>query len=567
MLTSSTSSATSLVRYASTAKDLQFGSDTRLGMLKGANKMSEMVGVTLGPRGRNVIIESPYGLPKITKDGVTVAKAISLSDPTENLGASLIKQVALKSNDEAGDGTTTSIVLATEIYKEGVKYVNRGNNPIDALRGMDKAVKAMVEYIRKHAKKVESNDDILNIAKISSNNDRSVGALVAEAMSQVGKDGCINLIEGKAMHHELEIVEGYRIDRGFLSPYFVTDTKEQKVQMNRPLVLVIDNKVTSMNPFVPILEAVLGSQRELLIIAEDVEGEALATLVLNKLRAGLKVCAVKAPGFGTHRSHILADIAAMTGGKSVTENDLIDSTDMSSEELMSFLGEVRSASVGRDECVFLGGFTEKTSDDVLAITNQLRHQISVSTSDYETEKMNERLGSLTGGVAQIKIGGSSELEVSEVKDRFEDALCATRAAVREGVVPGGGTAILFAARDGLKGVETANEDERQGVEIIRRACAIPLKRLVANSGRESSLIVDRLSTDGHWGDGYDVDSGSYCQLLEKGIIDPAKVVITALQNAASVASLLVTAEGSILKQIGGDDIGAMGGAMGGGAMY
>lgn len=529
-------------RFASSGKDVVYGSDARLGMLKGVNKLSDIVAVTLGPKGRNVIIDSKFGGPKITKDGVTVAKSVELSDALEDIGASLIKKVALKSNDEAGDGTTTSVILARSMYQEGVRLVNSGSNPIDVLRGMHKAVNQIVEYINKLAQKIESDDGIESIARISSNNDEIIGKMVADAMKRVGRDGCITMVEGKALHHELEVVDGYRLDRGFTSPYFVTDHKAQTAELNRPLVLIIDGKLSSVQPYVPLMEEVLKNQRDLLIVAEDIDGDALATLVLNRVRGGLKVCAVKAPGFGSHRTNVLHDLAAITGGH-VVDQDRI--SDIKPESLFANLGEVSRITVTRDECVILGGSTSSNSKELASRVTNLKYQMKKCKSDYELEKMEERLAALSGGIAQIKIGGASELEVSEIKDRFEDALCATRAAVKDGIVPGGGTALLFAGRDALKGMKCTSIDEQMGVDIIRKACETPLRLLVSNSGKEGALVVENLLTSGSWGAGYDVAKEEYTDLLKRGIIDPAKVVITSLQNAASVAGMLTTAEGAV----------------------
>eukprot|EP00918_Siedleckia_nematoides_P099129 GHVU01216961.1.p1 GENE.GHVU01216961.1~~GHVU01216961.1.p1 ORF type:complete len:511 (+),score=106.52 GHVU01216961.1:125-1657(+) len=470
-------------RYAS--KEIRFGTDARMQMLMGCNKLADAVGVTLGPKGRNVVIEQAWGPPKITKDGVTVAKSIEFKNRMMNIGASLVKQVASTTNDVAGDGTTTATILARHIYKEGCEAVAAGMNPMDLLRGINLGVEGVLKHLNENRKDITTSEEVKAVATISANGDETIGRLIADAMDKVGKEGTITVNDGKTLQHELEVVEGLKFDRGYISPYFITNTKTQKVELENPYILLCDKKISSFKAILPTLEHVLNNRSSLLIIAEDVESEAIATLVLNKLRLGLNICAVKAPGFGDHRKALIQDIATVVGGTVVTEE-----TGMKMEELdASVLGRAKSITVTKDDCIIMEGEGDKA--DVETRCDQIRGAIDVTKSDYEKEKLQERLGKITGGVAVIKVGGASEVEVGEAKDRINDALNATKAAVEEGVVPGGGSALLFAAQQ-LGGIATANNDQTVGVNIVKNACKVPCRMIADNAGHEGAVVVGNL---------------------------------------------------------------------------
>jgi chaperonin GroEL len=520
------------------AKDVIFAADARSRMLRGVDTLANAVKVTLGPKGRNVVIEKSFGAPRITKDGVTVAKEIELKDKFENLGAQMLREVASKQNDKAGDGTTTATVLAQAIVREGAKAVGAGMNPMDVKRGIDLAVKTVVADLAAHARKVSANSEIAQVATISANGDEEVGRILAEAMDKVGNEGVITVEEAKSLATELETVEGMQFDRGYLSPYFVTNTEKLRVELDDPYILIHEKKLSNLAALVPLLEKVVQSGRPLLIIAEDVEGEALATLVVNRLRGGLKVAAVKAPGFGDRRKAMLEDIAILTAGEVV------------SEELGTKLENVGIAALGRAKKVIIDKDNTTVVDgagaraDIDARVAQIRAQIEATTSDYDREKLQERVAKLAGGVAVIRVGGATEVEVKERKDRVDDALHATRAAVEEGILPGGGIALLRAltALDGLK---AANDDQQSGIDIVRRALRAPVRQIADNAGEDGAYIVGKLleSNDYNWG--FNAATGIYEDLVAAGVIDPAKVVRTALQDAASVASLLITTEALI----------------------
>lgn len=529
------------IRQFSSAKEVRFGSESRSAMLMGCNKLADAVSVTLGPKGRNVIIEQAFGGPKITKDGVTVAKSIEFRDRLMNLGATLVKQVASSTNDRAGDGTTTATVLARAIYKGGCEAVAAGMNPMDLLRGINLAVTRVKQFLDSHKKTVTTSDAIRNVATISANGDQTIGNLIAEAMEKVKHDGTITVSEGKAMSHELDIVKGLRLDRGYISPYFVNNSKTQKCELENPYVLLYDKKLTNVKTILPVLQFALQNRAPLLIVAEDVESEALATMVVNKLRLDLNVCAVKTPGFGEHRKAQLHDIAVMTGGRVVSEETgvTLDDTDVT-----TVLGRAKSVCISKDDTIIMEGEGNKT--DIAERAEQLRTAIDATNSEYEKEKLRERLGKLTGGVAVIKVGGASEVEVGEVKDRLNDALCATKAAVEEGVVAGGGSALVFASKV-LDELTADNQDIRAGINIVREACRVPCRLIANNAGHEGSLVVANLLRDGDYsyGWGFNALTGKYVNLLDEGIIDPTKVVKTALSDAASVASLMTTTEAAI----------------------
>lgn len=540
-------------------------------MLAGCNRLADAVGVTLGPKGRNVIIEQTYGSPKITKDGVTVAKSIELNNRIMNLGAQLVKQVASTTNDIAGDGTTTATILARSIFREGCKAVDAGMNPLDLLRGINLAVESILAHLNASTKTVTTSEEIFNVATISANGDKTVGKLIAEAMEKVGRDGTITVAEGKTLSHELELVEGLRFDRGFISPYFITNSKEQKVELEKPFVLLYDKRISSVKSILPVLEFIVQNQASLLIIAEDVDSEALATMVVNKLRLGLKICAVKAPGFGDHRKALLHDIAVMTGGNVVTEETGGSLED--AQQMPQMLGRAKSITVTKDTTLMIEGAGEKNA--IAERCDQIRVSIDQTQSEYEKEKLQERLAKMTGGVAVIKVGGASEVEVGEVKDRVQDALCATKAAVEEGIVPGGGTALLYASET-LSQIEAANYDQKVGIDIVRNACKQPCKTIADNAGHEGSVVVGNLLREANPSRGFNAQTGKYVDMIETGIIDPTKVVKTALADAASVASLMTTTEAAVVeaKDEKNDDavpagMGAagMGGGMGGGGLY
>ncbi len=524
-----------------TAKEVRFHGDARERMLRGVDILADAVKVTLGPKGRNVVIDKSFGAPRVTKDGVTVAKEIELEDKFENMGAQMLREVASKTSDVAGDGTTTATVLAQAIVREGAKAVAAGMNPMDLKRGIDRAVETVVAELKSKARKVTSNDEIAQVGTISANGDAEVGRFLADAMQKVGNDGVITVEEAKTAETELEIVEGMQFDRGYLSPYFITNQDKMRVELEEPYVLIHEKKLSNLQALLPVLEAVVQSGKPLLIIAEDVEGEALATLVVNKLRGGLKVAAVKAPGFGDRRKAMLEDIAVLTGGTAVSEDLGIKLESVT----LNMLGRSKKVMVEKDSTTIIDGAGSK--EEIKGRVAQIRAQIEETTSDYDREKLQERLAKLAGGVAVIRVGGSTEVEVKERKDRVDDALHATRAAVEEGVLPGGGVALLR-AQEVLDGVEVDNDDQKVGVEIVRRALESPVRQIAQNAGAEGSLIVGKLRETGNAGYGWNAQTGEFSDLYRQGVIDPAKVVRTALQDAASVAGLLVTTEAMVAEK-------------------
>jgi chaperonin GroEL len=523
------------------AKEVKFSSDAREKMLRGVDVLANAVKVTLGPKGRNVVIDKAFGAPRITKDGVTVAKEIELEDKFENMGAQMVREVASKTNDLAGDGTTTATVLAQAIVKEGAKSVAAGMNPMDLKRGIDLAVEAVVADLKSHAKKIANNDEIAQVGTISANGDTEIGRFLAEAMAKVGNEGVITVEEAKSLATELEVVEGMQFDRGYISPYFITNADKMRVELEDPYVLIHEKKLSNLQAMLPVLEAVVQAGKPLLIVAEDVEGEALATLVVNKLRGGLKIAAVKAPGFGDRRKAMLEDIAILTGGTNLSEDIGIKLENVT----LQMLGRAKKVVIDKDNTTIIDGAGKKS--EIEARVKQIRAQIEETTSDYDKEKLQERLAKLAGGVAVIRVGGATEVEVKERKDRVDDALHATRAAVEEGILPGGGVALLRALK-ALDGVKPANADQKAGVEIVRRAIQSPARQIAQNAGDDGSVVVGKLleKTDYSWG--YNAATGSYQDLVKAGIIDPAKVVRTALQDAASVASLLITTEALIAER-------------------
>jgi chaperonin GroEL len=520
------------------AKKIKFSTDARDRMLRGVELLNNAVKVTLGPKGRNVIIEKAYGAPRITKDGVTVAKEIELSDKFENMGAQMVREVASKTNDIAGDGTTTATVLAASILREGAKLVAAGLNPMDLKRGIDLAVAAVVKDIERRAKKVKSSDEIAQVGTIAANGDTSVGAMIAKAMRKVGDEGVITVEEAKTAETELEVVEGMQFDRGYLSPYFVTNTDKMRVELDDPYILIHEKKLGNLQAMLPILEAVVQSGKPLLIISEDVEGEALATLVVNKLRGGLKVAAVKAPGFGDRRKAMLEDIAILTDGQMISEDLGIKLENVTLE----MLGRVKRVLIDKETTTLIDGSGDKAG--IAARIQQIKAQIEETISDYDKEKLQERLAKLAGGVAVIRVGGATEIEVKEKKDRVDDALNATRAAVEEGIVAGGGVALLR-AKTALAKLTGANPDVTAGISIVLRALDAPVRQIAENSGVEGSVVVGKLMDSKNSNKGFDAQAGTYVDMIEAGIIDPAKVVRTALQDAGSVAALLITAEAMI----------------------
>ena len=543
------------------AKDVYFSADARDRMLRGVNTLANAVKVTLGPKGRNVVIEKSFGAPRSTKDGVSVAKEIELADRFENLGAQLIREVASKTNDKAGDGTTTATVLAQAIVVEGLKSVAAGMNPMDLKRGIDKAVTKVIEEIKSNAKKVSANSEIAQVGTISANGDTEVGEMIARAMDKVGNEGVITVEEAKTAETELDVVEGMQFDRGYLSPYFITNADKMEADLEEPLILLYEKKLSTLQPLLPVLEAVVQSGRPLLIIAEDIEGEALATLVVNKLRGGLRVAAVKAPGFGDRRKAMLEDIAILTGGQLISEDLGIKLENVS----LDMLGKAKKVTITKDDTTIVDGSGEK--DGIEGRISQIKRQIEDTTSDYDKEKLQERLAKLAGGVAVIRVGGSTEVEVRERKDRVDDALNATRAAVEEGIVPGGGVALLKASKvlDGFKG---DNDDQEAGVAIVRRALQAPIRQIAENAGVEGSIVVSKVLENDSPTFGFNAQTEEYVDMVQAGVIDPAKVVRTALQDAASVAGLLITTEAAIVeapKKGGGaagggmPDMGGMGG--------
>ena len=545
------------------SKDVKFGTDARAKMLRGVDILADAVKVTLGPKGRNVVIEKSFGSPRITKDGVTVAKEIELKDKFENMAAQMVREVASRTNDEAGDGTTTATVLAQAIVREGLKSVAAGMNPMDLKRGVDTAVAAVVADLKTRSTSVTSNDQVAQVGTISANGEAEIGRIIAEAMEKVGKEGVITVEEAKGLETELDVVEGMQFDRGYLSPYFVTNADKMTVELEKPYILLHEKKLSSLQPMLPVLEAVVQSQRPLLIIAEDVEGEALATLVVNKLRGGLKIAAVKAPGFGDRRKAMLEDIAILTGGQVISEDLGIKLETITLE----MLGQADKVQINKEDTTIIDGSGDK--DDIQARCGQIRRQTEETTSDYDREKLQERLAKLAGGVAVIKVGGATETEVKERKDRVDDALHATRAAVEEGIVPGGGTALLYSVR-ALEGLEGDNSDQKVGIEIVRRALQAPARQIAENSGVDGAVVAGKLLDQKDNNFGFNAQSEKYENLVKAGVIDPTKVVRTALQDAASIAGLLITTEAMVAdlpddnKGGGGGmpDMGGMGG-MGG----
>ncbi|HWW57865.1 MAG TPA: chaperonin GroEL [Sphingopyxis sp.] len=517
------------------AKEVKFSSDARDRMLRGVDTLANAVKVTLGPKGRNVVIEKSFGAPRITKDGVTVAKEIELADKFENMGAQMLREVASKQNDKAGDGTTTATVLAQAIVREGSKAVAAGMNPMDVKRGIDLAVSTVVEDLKAHAKSVEANSEIAQVATISANGDEEVGKILAEAMEKVGNEGVITVEEAKSLATELETVEGMQFDRGYLSPYFITNAEKLKVELDDPYILIHEKKLSNLQAMLPLLESVVQSGRPLLIIAEDVEGDALATLVVNRLRGGLKVAAVKAPGFGDRRKAMLEDIAVLTGGNVVSEELGIKLESVT----INMLGRAKKVVIDKDNTTIVDGVGAKS--DIDGRVTQIRQQIETTTSDYDREKLQERLAKLAGGVAVIRVGGATEVEVKEKKDRVDDALHATRAAVEEGILPGGGIALLRSLK-ALEGLKAANDDQQSGIDIVRRALRAPARQIADNAGEDGAWIVGKLLESDDYSWGFNAATGEYQDLVKAGVIDPAKVVRTALQDAASVASLLITTE-------------------------
>ncbi|WP_299439547.1 chaperonin GroEL [uncultured Rhodospira sp.] len=544
-----------------TAKDVRFGIDARNRMMKGVDTLADAVRVTLGPKGRNVVIEKSFGAPRITKDGVTVAKEMELSDKFENMGAQMVKEVASKTADLAGDGTTTATVLAQSIVREGAKAVAAGMNPMDLKRGIDLAVSAVVEDIQKRSTKLKNSQEVAQVGTISANGEESIGKIIAEAMEKVGNEGVITVEEAKGLETELDVVEGMQFDRGYLSPYFVTNTEKMLCELENPYILINEGKLSSLQPLLPVLESVVQSGKPLLIIAEDVEGEALATLVVNKLRGGLKVSAVKAPGFGDRRKAMLQDIAILTGGQVVSEEVGIKLENVT----IDMLGTAKKVTLTKEETTIVDGAGEKA--EIEGRCNVIRSQIEETTSDYDREKLQERLAKLAGGVAVIKVGGATEVEVKEKKDRVDDALHATRAAVEEGIVPGGGVALLYASRV-LEGVKGANSDQQAGITIVRRALQSPVRQIAENAGADGAVVAGKLMEQDNPHFGFDAQNDTYTDMIKAGIIDPTKVVRAALQDAASIAGLLVTTEAMVAdvpekKDGGGAGAGADMGGMGG----
>jgi chaperonin GroEL len=538
------------------AKDVRFASDARDRLLRGIEILNNAVKVTLGPKGRNVVIEKSFGAPRITKDGVTVAKEIELSDKFENLGAQLIREVASKQNDAAGDGTTTATILAASIVREGTKAVAAGLNPMDLKRGIDLAVAAVVADLKANSKKVTSNEEIAQVGTISANGDKSVGEMISTAMQKVGNEGVITIEEAKSLDTELDVVEGMQFDRGYLSPYFITNAEKMIAELEDPYILIHEKKLSSLQALLPVLETVVQSGKPLVIIAEDVEGEALATLVVNKLRGGLKVAAVKAPGFGDRRKAMLEDIAILTNGTLISEEIGIKLESVT----LQLLGRAKRIRIDKESTTIIDGAGAKA--DIEARIGQIKAQIADTTSDYDREKLQERLAKLAGGVAVIRVGGASEVEVKEKKDRVDDALNATRAAVEEGVLPGGGVALLRAIK-ALDHIKVENADQKTGVDIVRKAIQTPARQIVDNSGADGAVVVGKLIENAAYAYGYNAQTGEYGDLVKLGIIDPTKVVRTAIQDAASVGGLLITTEAIISEQPKKDSPAPGGGGMGG----
>jgi chaperonin GroEL len=523
------------------AKEVKFSVDARDKMLRGVDILANAVRVTLGPKGRNVVLDKSFGAPRITKDGVTVAKEIELEDKFENMGAQMVREVASKTSDQAGDGTTTATVLAHAIVREGSKAVAAGMNPMDLKRGVDVAVNAVVEDLKKHSKAVTSNEEIAQVGTISANGDAEIGRFIADAMKKVGNEGVITVEEAKSLETELEVVEGMQFDRGYISPYFVTNADKMRVEMEDPYLLIYEKKLSALNELLPLLESVVQTGKPLLIIAEDVEGEALATLVVNKLRGGLKVAAVKAPGFGDRRKAMLQDIAILTGGTAISE-DLGIKLD---HVKLDMLGKAKKVMIDKENTTIVNGAGKKA--DIQARVGQIKAEIEETTSDYDREKLQERLAKLAGGVAVIRVGGATEVEVKERKDRVDDAMHATRAAVEEGILPGGGVALLRSIK-ALERLRTENHDQKTGIDIVRKALSMPARQIATNAGEDGSLVVGKINDNSSYAFGYDAQQDQYGDLVSKGIIDPTKVVRTALQDAASIAGLLITTEAMVAEK-------------------
>ena len=541
------------------AKDVKFGAQARERMLRGVDILADAVKVTLGPKGRNVVIDKSFGAPRITKDGVTVAKEIELADKFENMGAQMVREVASKTNDTAGDGTTTATVLAQAIVREGAKAVAAGMNPMDLKRGIDKAVSHVVAELESKTRKITTSAEVAQVGTLSANGESEIGEMIAKAMEKVGNEGVITVEEAKSIQTELDVVEGMQFDRGYVSPYFITNAEKMIAEMDNPYILIFEKKLSQLQPMLPLLEAVVQSGRPLVIVAEDVEGEALATLVVNKLRGGLKIAAVKAPGFGDRRKAMLEDIAILTGGEVISEDLGIKLESVT----LAQLGRAKMVRIEKENTTIVDGAGEK--EQITGRCEQIKAQIEETTSDYDREKLQERLAKLAGGVAVIRVGGSTEVEVKERKDRVDDALHATRAAVQEGIVPGGGVALLRASTN-LGGLKGANSDEQVGIEIIRRAIQAPLKQIAENAGKDGAVIAGEVLRDSTYTHGYDAQKDEYKDLVKAGIIDPTKVVRTALQDAASVASLLITTEAMVAERPepkGASAGGPPGGGMGG----
>jgi chaperonin GroEL len=523
------------------AKEVKFGQEARERMLHGVDVLANAVKVTLGPKGRNVVLEKSFGAPRITKDGVTVAKEIELEDKFENMGAQMVREVASRTSDTAGDGTTTATLLAQAIVKEGAKSVAAGANPMDLKRGVDLAVAAVINELKSKAKKVTSSEEIAQVGTISANGDKEIGEMIAKAMQKVGNEGVITVEEAKALETELDVVEGMQFDRGYISPYFITDADKMRVELESPYILIYEKKLSNLQTILPLLEAVVQSGKPMLVIAEDVEGEALATLVVNKLRGGLKVAAVKAPGFGDRRKAMLQDIAVLTGGQVISEDLGIKLENVA----LDMLGRAKKVVITKDDTTIVAGAGKKT--DIEARVAQIRQQIEDTTSDYDKEKLQERLAKLAGGVAVIKVGGSTEIEVKERKDRVDDALNATRAAVEEGILPGGGVALIRSVK-ALDRLNTANEDQKVGVNIVRRALQAPARQIAENAGEDGAVVVGKITDKDVYAFGFNAATGEYGDLVKQGVIDPAKVVRNALQGAASVAGLLITTEAMVAEK-------------------
>ncbi len=546
------------------AKDVKFAVDARDRMLHGVDILANAVKVTLGPKGRNVVLDKSFGAPRITKDGVTVAKEIELEDKFENMGAQMVREVASRTSDQAGDGTTTATVLAAAIVREGCKAVAAGMNPMDLKRGVDLAVEAIVEHLKANSKKVTSNEEIAQVGTISANGDAEIGKFLADAMKKVGNEGVITVEEAKSLETELDVVEGMQFDRGYISPYFITNADKMRVEMDDPYILIYEKKLSGLQELLPLLEAVVQTGKPLLIVAEDIEGEALATLVVNKLRGGLKVAAVKAPGFGDRRKAMLQDIAILTGGQAISEDLGIKLENVT----INMLGRTKKVMVDKENTTIINGAGKKA--DIEARVSQIKAQIEETTSDYDKEKLQERLAKLAGGVAVIRVGGATEIEVKERKDRVDDAMHATRAAVEEGILPGGGVALLRAT-EALKKVKAHNEDQKHGVDIVRKAIQAPARQIATNAGEDGSVIVGKILEKDQYNWGFDAQLGEYGNLVSKGVIDPTKVVRSAIQGAASVAGLLITTEAMVAEvpqkkgpaggMPGGGGMGGMGGGM------